>query len=205
MDKVNTPPIKISPQLATRNRAKQRAYIGNGIRKFPASALALLALIGAVAGIWSALPMLAAYLITIPPFVFVFVGAFRVSAILVATLLWAIFLYLIGRPRKAREIENDLATVFGVAKSSNSQFYRCPFLVSCRPVKGTAAKEFVFWSRWQALDRWNRPEIRQNVLWALDVSSEEDFSHGGKPYTVKIRAVSGAIPKERETPRDPLF
>ena len=205
MDKVNTPPIKIPSQLATRNRAKQRAYIGNGIRKFPASALALLALIGAVAGIWSALPMLAAYLITISPFVFVFAGAFRVSAILVATLLWAIFLYLIGRPRKAREIENDLATVFGVAKSSNSQFYRCPFLVSCRPVKGTAAKEFVFWSRWQGLDRWNKPEIRQAVLWALNVHSEEDFTPGSKPYTVKIRAVSGAVPEKREFPKDPLF
>lgn len=201
MDKVNTPPIKIPPQLATRNRAKQRAYIGNGIRKFPASALALLALIGAVAGIWSVLPMLAAYL---TPFVSVFVGAFRISAILVATLLWVFFLYLIGRPRKAREVERDLAGVFGITLSS-PLFYRCPFLVACRPVKGTAAKDFIFWSRWQNIERWNRPEIKQAVLWALNVHSEDDFVYGDKPYTVRIRVVSGAASKERETPQDPLF
>ena len=148
--------------------------------------------------------MFAAYLITIPPFVSVFVGAFRVSAILVATLLWTFFHYLIGRPRKAREVERDLAGAFGITLSS-PLFYRCPFLVACRPVKGTAAKDFIFWSRWQNIERWNRPEIKQAVLWALNVHSEEDFTPGSKPYTVAIRAVCGAIPEERETPQDPLF
>lgn len=204
MEELYKSPAKFSLQLATRNRAKQRAYIGNGIRKFPASALALLALIGAVAGIWSVLPMLAAYL---TPFVSVFVGAFRISAILVATLLWAFFLYLIGRPRKAREVERDLAGAFGITLSS-PLFYRCPFLVACHRISctnGVEIKEYIFWSRWQNIERWNRPEIKQAVLWALNVHSEDDFVYGDKPYTVKIRVVSGAVSKERETPQDPLF
>lgn len=205
MDKVNTPSIKFYPQLATRNRAKLRAYIGNGIRKFPANILALLALLVTAAGAWNTAPMLAASFITVPVLIPVFIYAARIVALLVAALLFVGVLYLIGRPRKSREIENDLATVFGVAKSSNSLFYRCPFLVACQPIKGTAAKEFVFWSRWQGLDRWNKPEIRQAILWALNVTSEEDFTPGSKPYTVKIRARSGAIPEEREAPQDPLF
>ena len=206
MEEFHKAPIKFYPQLATRNRAKLRAYIGNGIRKFPANIPALLALIAAVAGAWNMAPTLAASFITVPVLVPVFIYAARIVTLLVAALLFVGVLYLIGRPRKAREIERDLAGAFGITLSS-PLFYRCPFLVSCRPVKGTAAKEFVFWSRWQDLARWNKPEIRRAVLWALNVHSEEEFSPGSKPYTVKIRAVSGAIPEEREAPppQDPLF
>ena len=206
MEEFHKAPVKFYPQLATRNRAKLRDYIGNGIRKFPANILALLALIAATAGAWNTAPTLAASFIRVPVLIPVFIYVARIVTLLVAALLFVGVLYLIGRPRKAREIENDLAAVFGVAKTQNSLFYRCPFLVSCQPVsKGTAAKEFVFWSRWQDLARWNKPEIRQAVLWALNVHSEEDFTPGDKPYTVKIRAVSGAIPEEREGPQDPLF
>lgn len=197
-------PVNFYPQIAMRNRAKLRTYIGNGTRN-PASVLALLALIVAAAGVWNMAPTLAASLISVSVLVPVFIFALRILALFAAALVFAGVLYLIGRPRKAREIENDLATVFGVAKTSNSLFYRCPFLVACRPVKGTASKEFVFWSRWQDLDRWNKPEIRQSVLWSLNAHSGEDFIAGRKPYTVKIWAVSGAIPEEQETPRDPLF
>lgn len=204
MEEFHKAPIKFYPQLAARNRGKLLAYIGNGIRRFPAIILALLLLVTAV-GAWNMAPALAASFITVPVLVPVFIYATRIVTLLVAALLFVGVLYLIGRPRKAREIENDLAAVFGVAKTQNSLFYRCPFLVSCQPVsKGTAAKEFVFWSRWQGLDRWNKPEIRQAVLWALNVHSEEDFTPGSKPYTVKIRAVSGALPEEREV-QDPLF
>ena len=203
MDKAN---IKFYPQLAARHRAELRAYIwGNGVRN-AASVLVLFALLAAVAGAWNMAPTLAASFITVPVLVPVFIYAARIVTLLVAALLFVGVLYLIGRPRKAREIERDLAGAFGITLSS-PLFYRCPFLVSCRPVKGTAAKEFVFWSRWQDLARWNKPEIRRAVLWALNVHSEEEFSPGSKPYTVKIRAVSGAIPEEREAPppQDPLF
>lgn len=205
MDELHKAPATFYLQLAIRNRAKLRAYISNGIRKIPASALALLAVITAIVTAWNMMPAFAASFISVPALAPVFIYAARILVILVAALLFIGAMYLIGRPRKEREIENDLAVVFGVAQTSNSLFYRCPFLVACRPVKGTAVNEFVFWSRWQNLDRWNKPEIKQAVLWALNVHSEEDFTHGGKPYTVKIRAVSGAIPEERETPKDPLF
>lgn len=205
MEEFHKAPVKFYPQLATRNRAKLHAYIGNGIRRFPANILALLALIAAVVGAWNTAPALAASFISVPVLALIFIYAARILALLVAALFWLLSLYIFGRPRKARESERDLAVVFGVAKTLNSLFYRCPFLVACRPVKGTAAKEYIFWSRWQNLERWNRPEIKQAVLWALNVHSEEDFAPGDKPYTVKIRAVSGAIPKERETPQDPLF
>lgn len=201
MDKAN---IKFYPQLATRHRARLRDYIWNGIRN-PASVLVLFALLAAVAGAWNMAPTLAASFITVPVLIPVFICTVRIVTLLVAALFFVGVLYLIGRPRKAREVERDLAGAFGITLSS-PLFYRCPFLVSCRPVTGTAAKEFVFWSRWQDLARWNKPEIRQAVLWALNVHSEEDFTPGSKPYTVKIRAVSGAIPEEREAPpQDPLF
>lgn len=205
MEEFHKSPVKFYPQLATRNRAKLRAYIGNGIRRFPANILVLLALLVAAAGVWNAAPALSVRFISVSVLIPVFIYAVRIVTLLVAVLLFVGVLYLIGRPRKAREIEHDLAAVFGVAKTQNSLFYRCPFLVACRPVKGTAAKEFIFWSRWQNTERWNRPEIKQAVLWALNVHSEDDFVYGDKPYTVKIRAVSGAIPEERETPQDPLF
>lgn len=204
MGDYHKPPVNFYPQTAIRNRAKRCAYIGNGIRN-PASVLALLTLIAAAMGAWNMAPALAASLVSLPVLASVFIYATRILTLLMAVLLLAGVLYLIGKPRKAREIENDLATVFGVAKSSNSLFYRCPFLVACKPIKGTAVKELVFWSRWQGLERWNKPEIKQAVLWALNVHSEEDFTHGSKPYTVKIRAVSGVTREERETPQDPLF
>lgn len=205
MEEFHKSPVKFYPQLATRNRAKLRAYIGNGIRRFPANILALLALIAAVVGAWNTAPSLAASFISVPVLVPIFIYAARILFLLLFALIFVSVLYLLGRPRKAQEIEHDLAAVFGVAKTQNSLFYRCPFLVACRPVKGTAAKEFIFWSRWQNTERWNRPEIKQAVLWVLNAHSEEDFTPGSKPYTVKIRAVSGAIPEERETPQDPLF
>ncbi len=198
------PPVNVYPQNAIRNRAKQRAYIVSGARKFPANVFALFALIAAVVVVWNIAPMFATHFNTIPTLAPIFIYALRISGLLMVVLLFAGSLYLLGKPHRAREIENDLAVVFGVVRPS-PLFYRCPFLVACNPVKGTTAKEYVFWSRWQNLERWNRPEIKQAVLWALNVHSEEDFAPGDKPYTVKIRAVSGAIPKERETPQDPLF
>lgn len=204
MGDYHKPPVNYYPQTAIRTRAKQRAYIESGIRKFPVNVLALLVLMGTIIVVWNMAPMFAAHFNTIPAFVPVFVYALRISGLLAVVLLFVGSLYLLGKPHRTREIENDLAVVFGVVRPS-PLFYRCPFLVACNPVKGTTAKEYVFWSRWQNLERWNRPEIRQAVLWALNVHSEEDFAPGDKPYTIKIRAVSGAIPKERETPQDPLF
>ena len=197
-------PVNVYPQSAIRNRAKQRAYIASGARKFPANVLALFALIAAVIVVWNMAPMFATLFNTIPTLAPIFVYALRISGLLMVVLLFVGSLYLLGKPHRAREIENDLAVVFSIARPS-TLFYRCPFLVACKPIKGTAAKEFVFWSRWQALECWNRPEIKQAVLWAINVHSVEDFVPGGKPYTVKIRAISGAIPEERETPQDPLF
>lgn len=201
------PPIINYPQNSIRRRAKRGAYIKNGMVKLstpPATSFILLFLMVVIITTWKVPTIFAAKLISISAFVPVFICALRISILLVAVLFFVIVLYLIGTPHKAREIENDLAATFGIAKTS-PLFYRCPFLVACEPVKGTALKVFVFWSKWLDVEKWNQPKTKQTILWALDVHSDEDFAVGKGRYTVTIRAASGAVPEERETPQDPLF
>lgn len=201
------PPVTNYPQKAIRKRAKQRAYIGNGIMKTtkpPASVLAILVLMAIIVTTWKVSATFAVRLNITPALVPLVVYTLRVSSLLVALLLSIGFLYMLGTPHKAREIESDLAAVFGIAKSS-PLFYRCPFLVSCKPIKGTTAREYIFWSRWLALEKWNRPDTRKAVLWALHAHSTEDFAAGKHKYTVTILAAPGVVPEEREAPQDPLF
>lgn len=189
-----------------RRRAKRRIYIRNGISKlFTKPTVVILMLLLIIAGIivtWKATVVVAVHLITITALVPVFIYALRISISLVTVLLFTAFLYLFGMPRKASKIEADIADTFKIKKSSTS-FYRCPFLVSCKPVEGTTEKEYVFWSKWIDVKQWN--ERKGAVLWALYVRSDKDFEAGKGRHTVTIRAVPGVVPEERETPQDPMF
>lgn len=190
-----------NPKNVLRLKEKRLAYIKNGLAKLfagPQAIILTLPLLIVVIITWNAPVVLAAKLITIAALVPVFIRALRISILLVAVLLFIIILYLIGTPHKAREIENDLAAAFGIEKTS--QFYRCPILMACKPVKGSTAKEYVFWSRWLDVGEWNRPERKRAILWALHAHSNEDFVVGKGRYTVTIRAADGAVPLERETP-----
>ena len=202
------PNVTNYPQNNIRNRAKQRHYIGNGLKVLIASplkgVLVLLFLAVAFLAAWRAADTFIPRITTIPLLIPVVVYAVRVLIPTVFLLLLAGFLWLLGAPAHAREIENDLAAAFGIAKTTALN-YRRPFLISSKPLKGSTVTEYVFWSRWIDLDQWNKPERRNAVLWALNAHSGEEFSNGKKKYTVVIRAGSGAEPERRETPHDPLF
>lgn len=149
-------PVTNYPQKAIRNRAKQVAYTRNGASRLlsspPTGILALLLLMVGIMAAWNAAAAFHAHMIAIPALVPVLVYVLRVSFALLAALLFTGFLYLFGTPRKAREIENDLAAAFGIARSS-PLYYRCPFLVACKPIKGTMTIQYIFWSRWVDLSR----------------------------------------------------
>lgn len=199
-------PVIYYPQRAIRRRAQLWLYIRNGLvrlfTKPPVATLILLLLMTGIAAVWKATVVVAAHLITIPALVPVFIYTLRISLLLVVVLLVVAVLYLIGIPHKAREIENDLAAAFDITRSL---FYRCPFLVACKPIEGTTAKEYVFWSRWINVEKWNRPETKQSILWALQANTVEDFTAGKGKYTITICAAPNVTPEERPTPQDPLF
>ena len=202
------PNVTNYPQNNIRNRAKQRHYIGNGVKKLIASPLkgapVLLLLMIAFLAAWKAANTFIPLITRVPILVPVITYAVRVLIPTVLLLLLAGFLWLLGNPAHSREIESDIATAFGIANIAALK-YRRPFLISSKPIKGSTVTEYVFWSRWIDLDQWNKPERRKAVLWALNAHSGEEFSNGKKKYTVVIRAGSGAEPERREAPHDPLF
>lgn len=111
-------------------------------------------------------------------------------------------LVLLGTPRKAREIENGLADALSIPAEKD---YRCPILVSCTKVKGTTAREYVFKSKQMNIERWNEKGTRDKILWVLNGHSDEPFTYGKRKYTIVIRIGAGRVPKEKESPQDPLF
>lgn len=194
------------PQNAIRRRAKQKLYILQGITRLFCSPFkvipALLLLLSISIMAWKTADVAAALIPSFPAFVPLVTCSARVFFILIITLLTLAFLYLYGKPRKAREIENDLAAIF---KIPNGCFYRCPFLTARKPVKGTKAIQYTLWSRWVPLDCWNRPEAKSAILWVLNAHSNGEFTAGKQKYTVTILAAPGITPEEREAPQDPLF
>lgn len=200
--------INFYPQENIRNRAKQRHYIHEGIKKLIANPLigifVLLLLIIAFISVWKTADTFIPSMIKVPLLVPVVTYAVRILIPTIFLLLLTGLLWLLGTPPRAREIENDVAAAFGITKTS-ALYYRRPILISSKPIKGSDVTEYVFWSRWIDLDQWNKLERKKAVLWTLNAHSDEDFINGTKKYTVVIRAGSGAEPKERETPHDPFF
>lgn len=195
-------------QESIRNLAKQYSYIFGGLKKLLAcpwkGVAVLLVSIIAFISAWKAADAWIPNMTTIRLLLSALTYAVRILIPTVLLLLLTGLLWLLGTPRKAQEIENDVAAALGIDRTS-PLYYRRPFLISCTPIKGTTAAEYVFWSRWIDIDQWNKLETRKAVLWALNAHSNESFTHGKKKYTVSIRVGSGAKPEERETPQDPLF
>lgn len=189
------------PQNALRRRAKLWIYFRTGLTKLPVAILILLFLMAGIVVTWKA-TVTFGDLITIPSLIPIFVYTLRITILLVVVLLFTAFIYLLGMPSNARDIENSIADAFEIEKTSRL-YYRCPFLVSCKPVKGATAKEYVFWSKWIDVKTWN--ERKSAILWALQINSDEDFTAGKGKCTVTIRANSGVVPEVRETPQDPYF
>lgn len=194
------------PQENIRNKAKQRHYISEGIKKLIASplksiivlSLMMITLIAAWKAADTFIPRMTTIILLIP----VVTCAARVLILTIFLLLMAGLLWLLGSPPKSREIDNDVTAAFGI---TSVLYYRRPFLISKKPVMGSFVTEYVFWSRWIDLDHWNKPENRKAILWALNAYSDDNFAHGKQKYTVMIRAGSGVEPQEREIPQDPLF
>lgn len=190
---------------AIRNRAKLYLYIQNGIKKLLAypifGVLVLFFFATVVLVMLRVTEIFTTKVMAGFPFTSVVVLAAKILLTCVFILVAGAFLYLIGTPNKAKEIERDLSEVFDTTR----EYYRTPFLVSCQSVKKGSAKEYVFWSRWIDLERWNRPENKEAVLWTLYIRSYEEFRPGSKKHTVAIKAGPGIEAEERETPKDPLF
>jgi hypothetical protein len=208
MDNNRSPNVyfNFQPLENIRNKAKQRHYISMGIKKLIASPLksiiVLSLMIIAFIATWKAADIFIPKMTTIPLLIPLVTYAARVLILTIHLLLMAGFLWLLGSPPKSREIDNDVAAAFGI---TSALYYRWPFLISKKSVKGSSVTEYVFWSRWIDLDQWNKPENRKAILWALNAHSDDNFTHGKQKYTVIICVGSGAEPQERETPQDPLF
>ena len=130
--------------------------------------------------------------------------------------LWRGLLPWLGRPRMPKaeltELEDKLAGIFGY-DISRSRYYNRPFLIAINnPERGSDVEEYVFWSG-DSLDKWNKPEIKSEVLTALGGTEAEKFSRpivkGGSKRKLKelSRVVvvcinPGAAPVSREGLRD---
>lgn len=187
-----------------RHKSLMRHRIGQGlfrIVKQPWTALVLMAICGVFWGVWAARGFFT------PPnapadlaVVFHFTLAVGL-AVLCPLSLWGT-LYLLGTPPRAKKIEADIATALGL--TSSNEYARRPFLISKRPMPEGDAIVFTFWSKWQSMADWKTAQ--DSVLWALQSSNcGAEFAPGRKAYTVLVTVVPGVVPKERETPCDPLF
>lgn len=188
-----------------RHKALMRHRIGQGlfrIVKQPWTALALVVICAVFLGIWAARgfitqPNAPADLVV----VFHFTLAVGLAVLCPLSLLGV--LYLLGTPTQAKKIEADIAVVLGLTKS-NEAYARRPFLISKRPLPEGDAITFTFWSKWQSIADWKTAQ--DGVLWALQSSNcGAEFAPGRKAYTILVTVVPGVVPKERETPCDPLF
>lgn len=192
---------------AIRHRAKLWLYTKNGVKKLfdrsPIGLLGLLLLISVFAVTWKTADIVAPLMAPLPILVPAIKWLVRILLFILIALLITGFLYLLGTPPKAREIENDLAAAFSIEKEN---LYRCPFLVSKKPVEGASkTAEYTFWGRWISPEVWNEPNNKSAVLWALAAYSSDSFRAGAQDYTVMIVATDGAVSEERDAPQDPLF
>lgn len=188
-----------------RHKSLMRHRIGQGlfrIVKQPWTALALVVICGTFWGAWAARgfftpPNAPADLVV----VFHFTLAVGLAVLCLLSLLGA--LYLLGIPPRAKAIEADIAVALGLTKSHEA-YARRPFLISKRPMPEGDAIVFTFWSKWQSIADWKTAQ--DGVLWALQSSNcGAEFAPGRKAYTILVTVVPGVVPKERETPCDPLF
>ena len=186
-----------------RARAKMRYRCGMGAKQLirkPWKNIPVLVLVILFVIAWKMRGVIISHFTAIPfmvPLATVAVSAFIPLFFL---LLVGVLLSTLGRPRRGKEIEDDVASAFKIKDEDN---YKAPFLISKEPVKGSDATVYVFHSRWLDLDHWNKN--REAILWALNAHSDEAFTNGKKKYTVVLRASSGAERKEREVMVDPLF
>lgn len=187
-----------------RHKSLMRHRVGQGlfhIVKQPWTALALVVICGTFWGAWAARgfftpPNVSADLVVLFHFALA-VGL----AVLCPLSLWGT-LYLLGTPPRAKKIEADIAVALGL--TSPNEYARRPFLISKRPMPEGAAITFAFWSKWQGIADWKAAQ--DSVLWALQSSNcGAEFAPGRKAYTILVTVVPGVVPKERETPCDPLF
>lgn len=188
-----------------RHKSLVRHRIGQGlfrIVKQPWMGLALMVICGAFWGAWAARGFLT------PPnapadlaVLFHFTLAVGLAVLCPLSLLGA--LYLLGTPPGAKKVEADIAVALGLTKS-NEAYARRPFLVSKQPMPEGDAIVYTFWSKWQSIADWKTAQ--DSVLWALQSSNcGAEFAPGRKAYTILVTVVPGVVPKERETPCDPLF
>ena len=208
MENKVTPVNNNYPQEAIRRRAQQRHYIAQGIKKLldiPLVGIIVLLLVAVVfISTWKTADRLIPHVTRAPILIPAVTYAVRVFIPTILLLILSGLLWLIGIPRKFKEIERDIAIAFDIAQKKPLH-YRWPFLVSSNPVKDSDATEYIFWSRWIPIDQWNKSETKSAILWALKSHSDDDFTNGKKKYTVVIRVLSGVEQKEKGTPKDPLF
>lgn len=217
------------PYERRRNNAKRRYRCREGLKQLflkPVKIIPILFLIVVYIVVWYMSDVFITYIITsssLSPFISYldeFIADITTILILIPVITYFVkgmvsifFLLLLigllswlGKPRRAKEIEDDVAAALIKA---NKDYYKRPFLISSTPINGGYAMEYAFYSRWISLDRWKNPEIESDILSALNCHRVEEYKNGGwngnNRRIIVLCAASGANPKEREAPEDPLF
>ena len=195
-----------SHQEQERRRIKQGAYAINGLKKLfhspPISVLfaAIMCIIPLL--LWELADAITPFIPSISLLVPVinWSARFLFEALFILALLGV--LYLLGTPHKAKEAEIALARAFQIKPDV---FFSTPLLIHTKQIKGTKVEEFIFWSRWIPLEKWNEAGVKTAILSPLGYYSTDAFVCGKQKYTVCIKAILGTVPKDRQTPQDPLF
>lgn len=195
-----------SQQEQERRRIKQWAYTTNGLKK-----LFRIPLVGVLfAALMCIIPLLlwelADTVTPLVPSISLLVPVINWSARVLFETLYVLVLlgvlYLLGTPNKAKEAEIACARAFQIKPDA---FFSTPLLIQMQKNKGERTVEFIFWSKWIDYQRWNETGVKSAILSPIGFRSTGDFMQGKQNYTVHIKAIPGATPKERATPQDPLF
>lgn len=118
--------------------------------------------------------------------------------VVLSALLFLGLLSLLGTPRRAKKIDNALSHAGLV-----DRYGLAPALLHVQPVKGTAAKKMMFYSKGVPLTRWEERE--GDISDALNVHFVEPPAYGGKKGSNRNYIVLTVAPGAGNQPTPALY
>jgi len=190
-------PIDINPYERKRTRAKQRHRLWEGFKQLrkPMKTIPVLLLVVVSVIAWNMKDGFVEQFPAIPLLMPVVSLTVAAAVPIFFMLLLAGLLSLIGTPKQARDIDDDVATVL-----AEKDYYKRPFLISRAPLSGDA-EVLTFWSRWISIEKWRENETA--ILDTLNLNALSSIRYGGKRGNNRRLVVlvvgHGATPPERPT------
>lgn len=86
-------------------------------------------------------------------------------------------LIVLGKPRRAREKEDDIA--LALIRHKERDHYKRPFIISERRVENTDLIEFIMYSRWISMEEFKVQETESKILTALKCHRVVEYKYGG--------------------------